>query len=128
MRGLFVLVVEDDPDCAAVLAEALVLEGYAVAVAGTAAEALALVEQGRPDLVIVDGHLGGDTGLALVRSLRRGAFGGAPVILATGMGIDEVAVEARDAGVDEVLVKPIELAILLAAVARLGGVARNASA
>jgi DNA-binding response OmpR family regulator len=127
MRGLFVLVVEDDPDCAAVLSEALALSGYEVGVASTAAQAREQVARRVPDLAIVDGHLGGDAGLEVVRALRRGAFGNGPVILATGMGREEVELEARAAGVDEILVKPIELAVLLEAVARLGGRAASAS-
>lgn len=126
MRGLFVLVVEDDPDCAAVLSEALSLDGYEVAVVATASEAMRVVARRRPDVAIVDGHLGGDAGLDLVRVLRRGSLGDAPVLLATGMGLDEVGDEARAAGVDRVLVKPIELGVLLAAVAGLGRACRQA--
>ena len=121
MRGLFVLVVEDDPDCAAVLSEALALADHGVAVANTAAEAREQVARRVPDLAIVDGHLGGDAGLEVIRALRRGTFGNGPVILATGMGRDEVEVEALAAGVNEILVKPIELSVLLDAVSRLGG-------
>lgn len=116
MRGLFVLVVEDDPDCAAVLAEALALDGHEVAVVATAAAALREAAGRRPDVAIVDGYLGGDTGLELVRAFRLGALGDFPVLLATGMGLDEVGDGAREAGVDRVLVKPIELAVLRAAV------------
>lgn len=124
MPGLFVLVVDDDPDCAAVLADALAFDGHGVAVATTAAEAVALAARRRPDLAIVDGHLGGDEGLALIRSFRRD-LGDVPVLLATGMSRAEVAEDARAAGVDAILVKPIDLAVLLAAVARHGGGARS---
>lgn len=115
------LVVEDDPDCAAVLSEALAMDGYEVAIAFTALEAPVQAERRRPDLAIVDGHLGGDAGLEVIRSLRSGALAGVPVVLATGMSRAEVADDARAAGVDEILVKPIELPVLLAAVARLAG-------
>jgi DNA-binding response OmpR family regulator len=120
MRRLVVLVVEDDPDCAAVLSEALAMDGHEVMVALRADDALVQAGRRRPDVAIVDGHLGGDAGLELVRTLRRGR-GDLPVLLATGMSEAEVAVDARAAGVDEILVKPIELSVLLAAVARLGG-------
>lgn len=120
MRGFFVLVVEDDPDCAAVLAEALALADHRAVVAATAARARELWEQRSPDLAIVDGHLGGDAGLDVVRELRRRPCGGPPVILATGMGRGEVEAAARMAGVDEILVKPIDLPVLLEAVSRLG--------
>lgn len=120
MSGLWVLVVDDDPDCAAVVSEALVIEGHGVVVAATAPEALRAVQRRRPGLVIVDGHLGGNSaGIDLVRQLRRGPFGNGPVLLATGMSRAEIEEEARNAGVDEVLVKPIELSVLLATVTRL---------
>jgi two-component system phosphate regulon response regulator OmpR len=64
------LVVDDDPDVRAWLRIALELQGWVVEEASTAEEALEMVGRVPPDLVILDHHLPGATGLGCARILR----------------------------------------------------------
>jgi len=124
MEPCSVLVVEDDVDCAEVIAEALRTCGHEVAVASSAEGIHAELARGRPDVVLVDGHLGPVDGIQLVQDLRDGPLKGVPVLLATGRSRVEVARAARSAGIERVLVKPLDLALLFDAVDAAAGKAR----
>lgn len=111
-----VLVVEDDVDCAEVVAEALRFCGCDVAVAASPEALRAEIARCVPDVVLVDGHLGASDGIALVAELRDGPLAGVPVLLTTGRSRVEVAPAATAAGIERVLVKPLDLAQLFEAV------------
>ena len=66
-----VLVVEDEPDIAALIAYQLTREGYRVETAGTGLEALQAVGRDIPDLVVLDRMLPGVDGLEVCRALKR---------------------------------------------------------
>ncbi|WP_373048287.1 response regulator [Vulgatibacter sp.] len=116
MEPCSVLVVEDDVDCAEVIAEALRTCGHDVAVAARAELLREHLERHRPDVLLVDGHLGAVDGIELVRELREGPLAGVPVLLTTGRARAEVARAARAAGIERILVKPLDLAVLFDAV------------
>jgi two-component system, OmpR family, alkaline phosphatase synthesis response regulator PhoP len=65
-----VLTVDPDADCSALMARQLEWAGYGVLSTGDPAEALALVEERRPDALIVEATLPGTSGYALIRELR----------------------------------------------------------
>jgi CheY-like chemotaxis protein len=107
-----ILLVEDDPDQRSGLAELLRRQGYDVTEAGSAEQALAVLDARHVDLVITDYQLGGATGSWLARMAARGMNPGSPrAILMTGH--DHLA----DAAGLTVLRKPLDVPRLLAEVA-----------
>jgi diguanylate cyclase (GGDEF)-like protein len=113
-----ILVVEDEPAFSDVLRRLLSDQGFAAEVAPSLAEARAKCREGAFDLLLIDKNLPDGSGLGLARELAEGG-GDAEVILMTGYANVESAIEAMRYGVSEYLLKPIELADLLARVRRL---------
>ncbi|HEU4683474.1 MAG TPA: response regulator [Nitrospira sp.] len=113
-----VLVVDDEDSICRLVATVLQGEGYEVLRAGTAGQALAILN-GRPsDLLLVDVRLPDMDGIALVKQ----AFEAAPELMAvamTGYGTVDVAVEAMKAGAADFLMKPFRPDVLTATVRRL---------
>lgn len=107
-----ILIVEDDADAATVLQELLELDGYSVRVAGTASHALEQVADFEPSCVMLDLGLPDMDGLELARQLRR-AHGSTLILVAvTGRSGDAQRVAAETAGVDFVMVKPVDPKLL----------------
>jgi type IV pilus assembly protein PilB len=106
------LVVEDDESVRAYVSTALtgVVDVHAVE---TASEGLDLATAGGYDGVLVDNLLGDLTGLEMLRLLRSEARTAAlPVMMLTGNGSNELETEARNAGADDYLTKPVEPELL----------------
>ena len=108
-----VLVVEDDERTAAFLADNLRADGYRVALAADAGEALRAIEVRRPDLVLLDLALGGGTsGLTVLDSVRAADGLGTridpqtPVIVLSGHGSELDRVRGLMRGADDYVVKP----------------------
>ena len=114
---LAILVVEDEPDIAALTAAALGDEGYAVFTAANGAEALDRLRELRPAAILLDVLMPVMDGPTFVERYRRTAGPHAPIIAfaASPMGL----ARAQAAGVDAVLAKPFSLDALFATVARL---------
>ncbi len=112
-----VLVVDDEPSLQLTLADALSDEGFEVSVAGTVAEAVARLDEFRPDLVLCDLRLPDGDGLDVLREAHR-TRPDLPFVILTAYGAVETAVAAIKAGADDFLTKPFEDAQLLAAVDR----------
>ena len=113
-----ILVVEDEPAAAAVLAKGLREHSYAVDIAGDGAAALSQASNTDYDLVILDVLLPRINGLDLCRRLR--AFESAvPILMLTARGGLEHRVEGLDAGADDYLSKPYHFPELLARVRAL---------
>lgn len=117
------LVVDDDNLLAEFIRLALKEHGHAVDVARTGAEGRTCAMVYDYDAVILDYMLPDQTGVEVVRELR--AKGRAtPVLMLTSRGDQEDVVRGLDAGADDYLVKPFEVAVLLArlrALVRRGG-------
>ncbi|HET6572091.1 MAG TPA: sigma-54 dependent transcriptional regulator [Fimbriiglobus sp.] len=79
--------------------------------ASTAAEAIALIERDRPDVVVLDIHLPDASGMDTFHRVRA-IDARIPVILVTGHGTTDLAIEAIKEGAFEYLLKPLELAEL----------------
>lgn len=120
LRG--VLVVEDDERTAAFLADNLKADGFRVALAGEAAEAVRAIEVRRPDLVLLDVSLPNSSGLAVLDRIRKADGIGTridpalPVIILSGRAgeLDRVRGFAR--GADDYVVKPFSYPEVLARV------------
>jgi two-component system CheB/CheR fusion protein len=112
-----VLLVEDHPDTARVLAHVLRTRGLSVEVAGTVESALALARESNFDLLVSDIGLPDGTGHELLRQLRtQYDF---PAIALSGYGMEEDIQRSRSAGFADHLVKPINLKQLNEAIGRL---------
>src|SRR5687768_9252872 len=108
-----ILVVEDEPIAAAVLAKGLREHAYAVDVTPDGVAALEQVAATQYDLLIVDVLLPGIDGLEVCRRLR--AEGSAvPILMLTALGRLDERVEGLDAGADDYLAKPYHFKELLA--------------
>ena len=113
-----ILVVEDEPAAAAVLAKGLREHSYAVDIAPDGAAAMSQVSDTDYDLVILDVLLPRINGLDLCRRLRE--FGATvPILMLTARGGLEQRVEGLDAGADDYLSKPYHFPELLARVRAL---------
>lgn len=111
-----VLVVDDDEDIRELLEIILIEEGYGVRCVESATEALTLVIEQQPDLILTDLRLGRESGAALIESYRQLPDARARVVLVSGMaGLRE---EAARLGADDFLVKPFGLDELVSTVAR----------
>ena len=108
-----VLVVDDEPDIRSLLQEILEDEGYAVSTADTAAAAQACVSEARPDLVLLDIWMPDMDGISLLKSWKLAGKLDFPVIMISGHGTVETAVEATRHGAVDFIEKPLSLAKLL---------------
>ena len=113
-----VLVVDDDNDIRASLADFLADEGAQVSVAATAEEALSLMSGVRPELVISDVRMPGLSGLDLLRLIRERAPA-TDVVLMTAFDDMPTIVTAMRQGASDFLTKPIDLADLRAVLSRV---------
>jgi DNA-binding response OmpR family regulator len=98
------LLVEDDPAIRNALIRALTERGHAVSSTPTAMEALRLIVDNPPDLVILDLGLPDLDGYEALRMLR--AVSQVPVVVATARDDEAGIVKVLDAGADDYLVKP----------------------
>jgi two-component system response regulator ResD len=109
-----VLVVDDEPTIADVVARYMERAGYATRVAGDGYEALRLAREQRPDLVVLDIMLPGIDGLEVMRRIRE--HGRVSVILLTAKGEQTDRIIGLRLGADDYVVKPFSPAELVARV------------
>ena len=107
-----ILVVEDEVDINNLIRSHLEAEGHTVHQGFDGPSALALVEQHRPQLVILDWMLPGLDGLAVCRQLRRDYL--VPIIMLTARSEEIDRVLGLEAGADDYVVKPFSIRELLA--------------
>jgi len=114
-RSSTVLVIDDEESIREGCRQLLEYQGYRVAVVSDGEWGLRLVEQTRPDLVLVDLRMPGMDGLEVLRRIRRTAPGIATIII-TGYAAVESATEAMRLGACDYIGKPFDEKELLAAV------------
>lgn len=112
-----ILIVDDDASVREVLTVLLTEEGYHCVAAKTAEQALALADEEPPPLVISDMKMPGNDGLWLLESLRA-RFPDTSVIMLTGYGDTEAAVDCLRRGAVDYLLKPPRLTELVRAIER----------
>jgi DNA-binding NtrC family response regulator len=118
MTNARILVVDDENDIRELVREILSEEGYAVETAGNAAEARAACAQQAPDLVLLDIWMPDTDGISLLREWQQSQLVTAPVVMMSGHGTVETAVEATRLGAIDYVEKPLSLAKLLRTVQR----------
>ena len=112
-----VLVVEDEPAQREVLAYNLEAEGYAVDKAETGDDALLLVDEVEPDVIILDWMLPGVSGIEICRRLKNNTdTRNIPVIMLTARTEEADRVRGLETGADDYVIKPYSLVELMARV------------
>jgi DNA-binding NtrC family response regulator len=112
-----ILVVDDEANARAALAELLREEGYAVETAGDGFKALPKLEEFEPDLLLTDLKMPGMDGIALMRKAHQ-ADPQLAVIVMTAFGAVDTAVSAMRQGAADYLTKPLNLEELTISVER----------
>jgi CheY-like chemotaxis protein len=109
-----VLVVDDDPEIVTFLSTLLELEGIESSVATSAAAALEQLEQGRPDLVLLDIAMPDRDGIDLCKELKSDPrLAQVPVFVVSARPGKDVVDRALAAGAEEFIRKPFENAELI---------------
>ncbi|MFE0459512.1 response regulator transcription factor [Kitasatospora sp. NPDC058965] len=119
-----ILVVDDDPTVAEVVAGYLLRAGYAVDRAADGRTALVRAERGRPDLVVLDLMLPELDGLEVCRRLRADGGSGPAVLMLTAKGEEAERILGLELGADDYVTKPFsprELVLRIGAVLRRRG-------
>lgn len=121
MAGEQILVVDDDEELRALLADYLRKHGFAPATAENGAAMMAALKRAPVDLIVLDVMMPGDDGLTLCRTLR--ARSAIPIIMLTARGEDTDRIVGLEMGADDYLPKPFNPREL---VARIKNVLRRA--
>jgi len=118
MSTSHVLVVDDESDIRALIDDILSEEGYQVTVAADAAEARSARGQDKFDLVLLDIWMPDTDGISLLREWSEPGDLDCPVVMMSGHGTVDTAVEATRLGAFDFVEKPLSLAKLLRTVER----------
>jgi len=112
-----VLVVEDESDLVVMLRYNLEKEGFEVAATGDGEEALLLVEEQAPDIILLDWMVPMVSGIEVCRRLRRNPdTRDIPIIMLTARGEEDDRVRGLNAGADDYVTKPFSPGELIARV------------
>jgi CheY-like chemotaxis protein len=113
-----VLLVDDNEDARELLGGLLEIQGYQVQVAADAPGALEIAARWKPQIIVLDLGLPEVDGWELARQLRRvDGLAGVRIVALTGYGSERDRERSREAGIDQHLLKPIEISQLVRAFA-----------
>jgi two-component system, NtrC family, nitrogen regulation response regulator NtrX len=118
MNASHILVVDDEPDIRTLLKEILEDEGFEVRVAENAEQARAARRERRPDLVLLDIWMPDTDGITLLKEWAQNEEIDMPVVMMSGHGTVETAVEATRLGAYDFIEKPLSIAKLLLTIQR----------
>lgn len=111
----YILAVEDEDALATLLHYNLEKEGYEVALAGDGEEALLMIDEKLPDLVVLDWMLPKVSGIEVCRRLRaRSETRNVPILLLTARGEESDRIRGLDTGADDYVTKPFSMSELTA--------------
>lgn len=110
-----ILVVEDEESISILLQYNLKSEGYEVRVTGRGDEVLTMVDEVKPDLILLDWMLPGLSGMEVCRQLRsQPSSADIPIVMITARGEEDERVRGLATGADDYVVKPFSVPELLA--------------
>ncbi len=127
MRAAHILVVDDEADIRNLIQEILSEEGYDVITAANAAQAREAITLRSPELVLLDIWMPDTDGISLLREWQQEKRVNCPVVILSGHGTVETAVEATRLGAADFVEKPLSLNKLLRTVEKALQGARPAS-
>ncbi|MEH6456911.1 MAG: sigma-54 dependent transcriptional regulator [Cocleimonas sp.] len=113
MTAKYILIVDDEPDIRQLVSEILEDEGYEVKTAENAEEAKDLRRKRRPDLILLDIWMPGQDGISLLKDWQESNSLSCPVVMMSGHGTIETAVEATRLGAHDFIEKPLSMAKML---------------
>ncbi|ASY66095.1 two component response regulator (plasmid) [Sinorhizobium sojae CCBAU 05684] len=105
-EGIRILIVEDDPDMAELIADLVEAEGWAPVTASSAEEAAGVLAREKVHLVLVDHNLPGTSGRTFAQRLRAQSNIGILMVTAAGSAVDRVL--GLETAADDYVVKPFE--------------------
>jgi adenylate cyclase len=115
-----ILIVDDTAHNVKMLADLLAAKGYAIVTAASGQEGLEKVEAEQPDLVLLDVMMPGMDGYEVCRRIRANPeYGILPVVMVTALDPARERIKGLDAGADDFLTKPVNMAELIARVRSL---------
>lgn len=108
---LQILVVEDDPESLQMMGALLSLWGHTPTLVAAGPAALSAIEKAMPDIILLDLGLPGMDGFEVARTVRSRPGGGDTVLIVavTAFRGDEHQRQAREAGFDKYLMKPVDI-------------------
>ncbi len=112
-----ILIVDDEPDIRNLISDILADEGYSVATAGNGDEANQQISRHHPNLILLDIWMPDIDGISLLKMWTDNKTVTAPIVMMSGHGTVETAVEATRLGAKDFIEKPLSLAKLLQTVA-----------
>jgi len=107
-----ILIVEDEPEFAALLERWITQTGYTPIIARSGNEALRYFYEQHPDLVVLDVSLPGLDGWQVIERIRE--FSRVPIIMATARGAETDKIRGLKLGADDYITKPLSLPELMA--------------
>lgn len=107
-----ILVVEDDPSIAGWISDYLIKHGFEISIADRGDMAVELINDDKPDLVLLDILLPQKNGFEVCKEVR--AFYNAPILMITACGDEEDEVKGLELGADDYITKPVRLRALKA--------------
>lgn len=113
MSSARILIVDDEPDIREMIGEILADEGHEMAFAADAAEARERLRESAPELILLDVWMPDTDGISLLREWRDADVLNCPVVMISGHGSVETAVEATRLGAFDFIEKPVSMARLM---------------
>jgi len=127
LRGRRVLAVDDDESTQELVATMLLMYGVSVRTAGRASDAMQILSEWRPDVLLTDIAMPGEDGYALMRRVRAlpSSLGNIPAVALTAFTDPQSVQQAFAAGFDAHIGKPLEPHVLADALAKVLSVRRS---
>lgn len=112
-KNLKVLIADDEVEFASTIVARLELRNFAASMANSGREALAAIEQDRPDVLLLDLKMPDLDGLEVLASLKE-SYPDLAVIILTGHGSFEAGRKGMELGAYDYIMKPVDLNLLIA--------------